>query len=82
MLLKRAFKLSFNESDFKLKESSFSSSSVTIISLSFNSDSFELKKKELNIKTSSLEKELWIEEKFESEENTVKRETCFSFDRR
>ncbi len=84
LLLKRVFKSSLDESDSKLKESSFSSAFMTTISLSLDSDSFVSEKKKSD--TSSFEEEeeerLWIEEEFELEENTVKRETCFSFDRR
>ncbi len=84
MLLKRAFESSFNELNSELKESSFSFSSVTSISSSLDLNSFVLKKKELNTETSSssLKEKLWIKEKSELEENTVERETCFSFDRR
>ena len=59
-LLKRAFESLFNELNSELKESSFSSSSIMIISSSLNSDSdsYVLKKKELNTKTSSLLKEV------------------------
>ncbi len=82
LLLKRAFKSSFNESDSELKESSFSSFSVTSVSSSLDSDSYVLKKKESDTETASLKEKLWIEEEFELEENTVERETCFSFDSR
>ncbi len=76
--LKRAFESSFDESDFKLKELSFSSfSSVTTVSSSFNSDSFVLKKKVSE--TSSLKEELWIVKELELEENDVERETSFRF---
>ncbi len=86
-LLKRAFESSFDESDSELKESSFSSFSVTTISSLLDSDSFVSEKKESDSDASSLEEEkekekLCIEEESESEENTVKRVTCFSFDRR
>ncbi len=84
-LLKRAFESSFDELNSELKESSFSSSSVTSVSSSLNSDSdsYVSEKKESDIKILSLsEKELWTEEKSELEENIVERETCFSFDRR
>ena len=78
LLLKRVFKSLFDESDFKLKELSFSSfSSVTTVSSSFNSDSFVLKKKVSE--TSSLKEELWIVKELELEENDVERETSFRF---
>ncbi len=86
LLLNRVFKSSFNESDSELKESSFSSSSVTTISSLSDSDSFVLEKKESDSDASSSEEEkeeeLWIEEESESEENIVERVTCFPFDRR
>ncbi len=82
LLLKRAFKSSFDESDSELKESSFSSSSVTSVSSLLNSDSYVLEKKESDTEISSSEEELWTEEEFELKENTVERETCFSFDSR
>jgi len=81
------FKSLFDESDSELKESSFSSSSVTTISLLLDSDSFVSEKKKSDLNASSLkeekeEKELCIEEELESEKNIVERVTCFSFDRR
>ncbi len=60
-LLKRAFESSFDELNSELKESSFSSSSVTSVSSSLNSDSdsYVSEKKESDIKILSLsEKEL------------------------
>ena len=87
MLLKRVFKSSFNELNSELKESSFSFSSVTTISSLLNSDSFVLEKKESDSDASSLkekkeEEKLCIEKESELKKNTVKRVTCFSFDRR
>jgi len=58
LLLKRAFKSSFDESDSELKESSFSSSSVTSVSSLLNSDSYVLEKKESDTEISSSEEEL------------------------
>ncbi len=60
-LLKRAFESSFDELNFKLKESSFSSSFITSVSSSLDSDSdsYVSEKKESDTETlSSSEKEL------------------------
>ncbi len=56
LLLKRTFKLSFDESNSEIKELSFSSFSVTTVFSSLDSDSFVSEKKESDTETSLTEK--------------------------